>query len=247
MTGQTNFHPPQEMLEHFAHGTLSTGPSVAVSAHVELCTSCRELAGALEAEATRSWLQDPQAESVSHSQSDSQSGFQSGFQSDSQSDFAALIESIVATPQQREARRDGSAVSEIHMHECSVTLPRVLAKIASDGLVWKKLAGGINQAAVSLDDETQCEFIYMKPGSQVPIHRHQGNEITLVLEGSFSDELGAYRPSDFVLRDRSHHHQPVSEEGCLCFAVLDSPLTFTRGLARLLNPILRYRFNRATA
>lgn len=162
-------------------------------------------------------------------------------------DFTHLIDTIMAAPQQREAQTPEAAVTEIHMLEGSVELPRVLAKIASRGLVWKKLAGGINQAAVTLDDETQCEFLYMKPGSQVPVHKHQGNEITLVLEGSFSDEMGEYRAADFVLRTPSHQHQPVSEEGCLCFAVLDSPLTFTRGLARLLNPFLRYKFRRATA
>ena len=135
----------------------------------------------------------------------------------------------------------------MHMLDHSVRLPKVLAKIASEGLVWKKLAGGINQASVALDDETQCEFLYMKPGSQVPVHKHQGKEVTLVLDGSFSDELGKYGPADFVVRDTSHTHQPASEEGCLCFAVLDSPLTFTSGLARLLNPFLKYRFKRATS
>lgn len=231
MTTETNFHPPQDMLERFAHGTLSAGLSVAVSAHVELCAFCRGHSNELEAAAALAWLRDPDLEAAAHSPQDS----------------FRMIESIVATPQQREMRTNASCVSEIHMHERSIALPRVLAKIAAGGLAWKKLAGGINQAAVMLDGETQCEFIYMKPGSQVPIHRHQGSEITLVLEGSFRDQLGAYQPSDFVLRDRSHQHQPASEEGCLCFAVLDSPLTFTRGLARLLNPVLRYRFRRATA
>jgi len=59
--------------------------------------------------------------------------------------------------------------------------------------------------------------------------------------------LGHYRPADFVVRTAKDLHQPASEEGCLCFAVLDSPLTFTKGLARLLNPFIRYRFRRATS
>jgi putative transcriptional regulator len=114
-------------------------------------------------------------------------------------------------------------------------------------LVWKKLAGGINQAQVVLDNKTQCEFIYMTPGSQVPVHRHQGSEITLVLDGSFSDELGHYKASDFMVRTKDNLHRPTSEEGCLCFAVLDSPLTFTKGLARLMNPLIQYKFRKAMA
>lgn len=228
MNTEVNFHPTLEMLTGFAGGTLSTGMSVAISAHVELCSICRERTSVLEAEATIAWLQEaPREESR-------------------EDDFTAVIDSIVS---QEQVRGDTplQACSEIHMHERSVRLPRVLARIASQGLVWKKQAGGINQAAVMLDDQTQCEFLYMKPGSQVPVHRHLGNEITLVLDGSFTDELGEYRPSDFVLRDRRHLHQPASEEGCLCFAVLDSPFVFTRGLARLMNPVLRRRFKRATA
>ena len=85
----------------------------------------------------------------------------------------------------------------------------------------------------------------MKPGSQTPVHKHQGTETTLVLDGSMTDELGEYGKSDFIFRTNNDTHQPRTEDGCLCFSVLDSPLTFTKGLARLLNPINRLRFQRA--
>lgn len=231
MTSKVNFHPSPEMLEGFAHGTLSPGLSVAVSAHVELCESCRERTSAMEAEATAAWLAEPEVKKTSKTK---------------QPDYADMIASIVNQPQTREVVDGEDPVREIHMHEHSVTLPRALAKAASEGLVWRKMAGGINQATVFLDDRTQCEFLYMKPGSQVPVHKHGGNEITLVLDGSFSDQSGHYSASDFVMRKRNETHQPVSEEGCLCFAVLESPFTFTKGVSRLLNPFLRYRFRRAT-
>lgn len=227
MNTEAKFHPSEQMLEDFAEGGLSAGLCVAISAHLEQCESCRFRSTEARDKATENWLQADTKKTGK--------------------DYSHLVAKIVNHAQQNESDANSATVGEFHMPDHSVTLPRVLAKVASEGLVWKKLAGGINQAQVTLDDETQCEFIYMKPGSQVPVHRHQGNEITLVLDGSFSDELGHYRKSDFVLRSREHQHQPMSEEGCLCFAVLDSPLTFTRGLARLMNPINRYRFRRATA
>lgn len=230
MTDTSPHHPSPEMLAKFAEGSLSTGISVVISAHVELCQQCRQMTSTLETEATLAWLKTPDLDGPS-----------------GELDFTHMIDAITAQPQSREAETDAHTVNEIHMLEGSVTLPKVLAKLASEGLVWKKVAGGINQASVMLDTETQCEFLYMKPGSQVPVHKHRGIEITLVLDGSFSDEMGHYKESDFVLRDRSHQHQPVSEEGCLCFAVQDSPLKFTQGLARLLNPIIQYRFRRATS
>jgi putative transcriptional regulator len=229
MTSEAKFHPTAEQLGGFARGTLTAGMNVVISAHVELCEDCRGKIGSLEAEAAAEMLQAiPETKPVNK-------------------DFSSMIDSIVNHAQTQADEQASDPVTEIHMLEHSVRLPKVLAKVASEGLVWKKLAGGINQASVTLDDQTQCEFLYMKPGSQVPVHKHQGSEVTLVLDGSFSDESGHYKQSDFVVRTANDMHQPASDEGCLCFAVLDSPLTFTKGLARLLNPLIRYRFRRATA
>ena len=235
MSNEVNYHPSDELLTGFAEGTLSAGMSVVISAHTEQCSACGQRVRDFESEASVQWLES--SETVANQNA----------KSVAEPDFSSMIADITSHAQSQHVSENQGANTEIHMLDHSVRLPKVLAKIASEGLVWKKLAGGINQAAVMLDDKTQCEFIYMKPGSQVPVHKHQGTEVTLVLDGSFSDELGQYHPQDFLVRDNSHTHQPASEEGCLCFAVLDSPLAFTNGLARLLNPILRYRFRRATS
>lgn len=233
MNCDVNFHPSPEMLEIYASGTLAAGVGVAISAHVEKCENCRQQCSEYESKATLNWLRE-----------ESEAARRPARQ---EIDFSALIDSIVSSPQQSDDGQSSASPQEIHMQDRSVRLPRVLAKLASEGLVWKKMAGGINQAAVRLDDKTQCEFIYMKPGSAVPVHTHLGNEITLVLDGSFSDDMGTYRKADFVMRGSKHSHQPTTEEGCLCFAVLDQPFVFTKGLARIMNPYLRFRFRRATA
>lgn len=231
MNSRVLHHPTEKMLSEFIDGNLNTGLSVVISAHIELCEMCCARRSELEGKAALAWEKE------------------AGQQESAERDFTPLLASITSklreVPQETELNKESTPLQEIHMLEGSVKLPKVLAKLAGEGLVWKKLAGGINQAAITLDDQTQCEFIYMKPGSQVPVHKHRGNEITLVLDGSFSDELGSYKAADFVTRDSSHQHQPASEEGCLCFAVQDSPLKFTRGLARLLNPLIKYRFKQA--
>jgi putative transcriptional regulator len=230
MSTNPRCHPTTDIMNEYIQGNLSTGWSVAISAHLELCQSCKHKFSELELNFVSSWMQDS-----------SGNGTQ---------DFSHLIANIVDQPQLDSidsAVLRQSPIGEIHMLDHSFTLPPILAKAANEGLVWKKLAGGINQAKLDIDTETQCEFIYMSPGSQTPMHKHQGNEITLVLDGSFSDEAGIYEAADFIVRSGKEEHQPVSEEGCLCFAVLDSPLTFTRGLARLFNPINRYRFRKTIA
>jgi putative transcriptional regulator len=60
----------------------------------------------------------------------------------------------------------------------------------------------------------------------------------LVIDGEFSDGIGNYDSGDFMLMNDNHKHTPHSEsdEGCLVFSVVDQPLHFTSGIARLLNP-----------
>ena len=227
-TMKSNLHPSTEMLEKFVSGDLSVGVNLAISAHVEMCDQCKSAIQEIELRTAAQWTN---AESSSFAVY--------------QADTASMIDSIIATPQLKEPFEEESEVGSIHMLDRSVKLPKVLAKAASEGLVWKQLGAGISQADVKIDEEAHCSFLYMKPGSQTPVHKHQGTETTLVLDGSMTDELGEYGKSDFIFRTNNDTHQPRTEDGCLCFSVLDSPLTFTKGLARLLNPINRLRFQRA--
>jgi putative transcriptional regulator len=225
MNTDLDCHPTTEILKGYVQGSLPTGWSVALSAHLELCQNCKQQYQDLESDAAQYWPHDSTDQGTQ--------------------EFSDLVANIINQPQgdSSDVSVSGeSPIAEIHMLDHSFTLPRILAKAANEGLVWKKLSGGINQAKLNIDTETQCEFIYMSPGSQTPMHKHQGNEITLVLDGSFSDASGTYEPADFIVRSGKDEHQPISEEGCLCFAVLDSPLTFTKGIARLFNPVNRYRF-----
>ncbi|MBT5718837.1 MAG: hypothetical protein HOI69_04770 [Gammaproteobacteria bacterium] len=234
MNTDVNMHPSSELLNQFIQGELATGKSVVVSAHMELCRSCCAKAKELEALAVSSWV-DPSIDQSIAPELDAQSD----------TDYLAMVASIVTSAQLTSEPVAEVVDVQMDVSNDSITLPKVLAKAAQQGLNWKRVAGGISEAQLILDDETQCEFIYMAPGSKVPVHTHKGSETTLVLKGSFEDELGEYKASDFIVRDTQHHHQPASKEGCLCFAVLDSPLKFTQGLARFMNPVNNYKFKKA--
>lgn len=232
MNTEVTLHPSSEMLNQFVQGELATGKSVAVSAHMELCNACRAKAKELQALAVSSWVDPgsvPQTEPAS------------------EPDYASMMASITKSPQIKSEPVADLVEVDIDVLDCSIRLPKVLAKAAAQGLKWKKVGGGISEAQLFIDNETQCEFIYMAPGCQAPVHTHQGSESTLVLDGSFQDDFGEYQASDFIVRDSQHSHRPRSEKGCLCFAVLDSPLQFTQGLARLMNPLNRYKFKKATS
>ena len=226
-------HPAEDMLESFARRELSTGESVIVSAHVEMCSHCRARVSEFESRELREWNAEPEPPPAEAR------------------DFGGMIERIVSLPRQdaetvaipdadlQAAGSQASGFQESFVKD--LRLPRALRQAAA-GLRWTRLTEGIHQAIAPIDRETRCEFIYMAAGASTPVHTHYGREYTLILQGRFHDELGSYGNGDFLFRDASHEHQPASENGCLSFAVLDRPLRFTRGLPRLMNPINRLRF-----
>jgi len=225
MTGKTSHHPTEELLKSFNEGLLSIGFSVAVSAHLEFCDDCRRLADGQRSELASAWLQ---AESE-----------------DNTPDFSSieqLLDNITSQPQEFEEQFFEPL--ELRIEERSAVLPRVLTRAVQQRVSWRNIGGGVKTASLKLDREGNCDFMYMKPGVKGVTHTHHGTEVMVVLDGSFVDELGEYRRGDFVMRNPEHTHTPGSSEGCLCYSYLDSPLHFTSGLARLLNPMQRYLFNR---
>lgn len=85
-------------------------------------------------------------------------------------------------------------------------------------------------------------LIRVRAGRMVPQHTHEGNELTLVLEGAFHDKIGHYRRGDLAIADGSVNHRPRADDDqdCLCLAVTDAPLRLTGLIGRLLNPFIRF-------
>ena len=84
-------------------------------------------------------------------------------------------------------------------------------------------------------------LLYIPPGQSVPEHGHGGLELTLVLQGSFSDSEGSFGVGDVETAHGEIEHQPVAGQGapCICLAATDAPLRFRGLIPRLLQPIFR--------
>ena len=91
---------------------------------------------------------------------------------------------------------------------------------------------------MDIGGDTVANFIYMEKGGSVPEHTHRGSEMTLVINGEFSDGISEYDTGDFMVMNGEHKHSPSTQadEGCLVFSIVDKPLHFTSGWARLINP-----------
>jgi putative transcriptional regulator len=85
-------------------------------------------------------------------------------------------------------------------------------------------------------------LVRVRAGRAVPRHTHEGNELTVVLEGAFHDEAGHYRRGDLAIADGAVDHRPMADDGqdCLCLWVTDAPLRLTGRFGRLLNPFVRF-------
>ena len=106
---------------------------------------------------------------------------------------------------------------------------------------WKILGGGIRQQILSADAEGSLRLLYIPRGRAVPEHTHGGLELTLVLQGSFSDCEGRFGPGDVEVASDEVDHQPVAgaEGPCICLAATDAPLRFRAMIPRLLQPLFR--------
>lgn len=109
---------------------------------------------------------------------------------------------------------------------------------------WAERVKGIEIIDVPLDGACRDHLQIMKiaPAAATPEHSHRGIEITLVLDGAFSDHTGSYGAGTLlVIHDGQSRHKPVAceNQGCVCIVAGDAPLRFTQRWWRLLNPFMR--------
>ncbi|NDV92129.1 anti-sigma factor [Alteromonas sp. 345S023] len=228
------FHPHTQQLESFVEGSLSPAVSILVSAHCDMCSHCQRIVEIETERLASSLFEDNRVSEPLFSP-----------------DFDNMLAHITQMPsavhpdhpaqsrhhKPRSHNKERSA-STIELDGRAFTLPRTLRRYADKTGNWSSLVGKLWQAPVELGNQGVANFIYMGPGGSVPEHTHRGTEYTLVLDGEFSDGLNNYDTGDFIFMDDQHTHTPRADkkEGCLVFSIVDQPLHFTSGLARLLNP-----------
>jgi len=124
-------------------------------------------------------------------------------------------------------------------------LPAPLRRYAPEGLAglrWKTY-GPVREADLGIGGgDFRAKIFRLKAGRRVPRHTHDGQELTVVLEGAFTDGIGHYGLGDMAIADGSVDHQPTAtaDKDCLCLAVTDARRRLTGPIGRFLNPFLRF-------
>ena len=119
-------------------------------------------------------------------------------------------------------------------------VPAPLAAYLGGGLEavkWRFLAPGLHQSEIVPHDlmgGANLRMLRIAPGKKLPRHGHTGTELTLVLCGAYSDELGRFARGDVAETDDDIVHEPLSatDEDCICLIATEGPLKFDSLLAR---------------
>lgn len=204
-------HIPGDVLDSYRAGTLAHPFAVVVAAHLSICDDCR----------------------AQHEACDMIGGALLN-----RGETAALRPGARA---QMLAALDAPAPLQPPHRGSGIFPAPVMTELAGRPPRWRMLGGGIRQQILFADRAGSLRLLYIPPGKAVPEHGHGGLELTLVLQGSFSDSEGSFERGDVETAHDEIDHQPIAgpREACICLAATDAPLRFRAMLPRLLQPLFR--------
>jgi putative transcriptional regulator len=211
-------HPANELLAAYSAGSLPLSQALCIAAHLEHCRGCMHELQQLDRVGSELMQQLEPAPAAGDDRL--------------KQDLLARLDSLEAKKVEPAAEADSS-------------IPRCLRKFVTDGyqnLRWKRVSRGIQTVELCRDSNgARVELLKIRPGSSAVTHSHSGDEYTVILEGSFSDEHGLYRKGDFVVKTEHDSHTPVAtlDRECICLAVSEGPIQLTGFFGRLLNPFIR--------
>lgn len=208
---QISHHIPDDVLSDYADGRLAPAFAVVVAAHLSICDACR---AANEAAYTLG---------------------------------GALLDDVAGVPLGPERRDlmmaalDQPTHASVPVGPSGIFPAAVMQALDGNPPRWRALGGGIRQQILIRDAEASLRLLYIPQGRAVPEHGHQGMEMTLVLQGSFSDSAGRFQRGDVEMAHDEVYHQPIADPGaaCICLAATDAPLRFNAMIPRLLQPLFR--------
>lgn len=215
-----NHHPKAESLADFAAGRVDEASAVVVATHLTLCDGCKIAVGDFEAIG------------------------------------GAVLETVAPVEMNNNALRefwnraddDPITVQPISMRpsndfDLAITQPlQRYLKGGIDDVNWRPVAPGLSQHVLDADGYRNgvLRLFKIMPGTQIPAHSHKDSEFTLILRGSYEDELGSFGPGDFADLDHDDTHTPVAsgDSPCICLIAANAPLHFKSMIGKAIQPFI---------
>jgi putative transcriptional regulator len=210
-------HPaPEELLLDYAAGALAPGPALAVALHVALDPSARRTVERLGA--------------LGGALIDGEEG--------APFEEALLVSTL--------ARLEGLAVeprpAPFVPPKGFEWAPPPLARHLGPDAQWRPVLGKFDEIRLHVPgDHHRVSLLRLQPGHGLPVHRHVGDEYTVVLQGGYTDATGNYGVGDFAVGPGPEQHEPIADPGeaCIALIVVEKPIVLTGPFGRLLNPLVR--------
>jgi putative transcriptional regulator len=194
-------HPDEGLLLDYAAGVGGEAQSLLVAAHVAFCPKCRDDLLLLE-QIGGAMLSDIAPSAMGE----------------------GALEAVLA-------RLDGVDIAKPRVESRTGDVPAPLRPFIGNDLGrvrWRRVTPGLSYRILMRRGRSRVYLTKSSPGSGIGLHTHRGNELTLVLSGGFSDEMGSYGVGDLMLTTPDVHHTPVADDDgdCITLAMTDAPLSF---------------------
>lgn len=217
-----NHHLDDSTLLSYSAGALPAALAVVASTHLERCSACRT--HLLDADQIGGVLMQQQR-----------------VEAPAEAARAAILALLDAEPAIAPSAPPADVVAE---HDPD-RLPSALQPwfgTSIRALRWRRVAPGVQRIRASGIKDGDLMLLRVAPGSKLPLHSHQGSELTMILDGAYDDMLGHFGPGDVADLDGETTHQPVTSPGlpCICVAATDAPLKFSGWVARTLQPLFGF-------
>ena len=212
-------HLDEATLVGYSAGALPTAMAVVTAAHLGICKVCRERLRDADA-IGGTLLQQQEPVAVAPAARD------------------AMLAMLAKTPAESHHKSDLPISRDVDV------LPAPLQPYFGrtfSALKWRMVAPGVHRIRAEQVQDSNLMLLRIGPGLSVPMHSHEGNELTMILCGSYEDALGHFSPGDVADLDSDITHQPVVSSGmpCICVAATDAPLRFEGWVARMLQPFFK--------
>ncbi len=210
-----NHHLTPELMIGYSAGTLPEAFSLAVATHISMCDTCRAEIESFDA-VGGCIMEDAGSAELSDNS------------------LEATMRLIAEKPaSEKSAPRRSSG-----------TFPSPLQDYVGGDLSavkWRSIGMGAKQAILPTSKDATARLLYIPAGCAVPDHGHNGTELTLVLQGAFSDDVDRFARGDIEIANEDLDHTPIADigEDCICLSVTDAPLKFNALLPRLAQRFLR--------
>lgn len=225
-------HLDEASLVSYAAGSMSQSMALVSACHLSMCPSCRERVH--NSEAIGGMLLDSlNPAAINEDALDQVMAFL-----DAEPELkASVIEPKLQSP--RASPQDASTSSG-----STSRVPQPLAEYIGhslDEVDWKRIVPGVYYHDLPCKSERGgvSRLLRIAPGKAMLPHTHEGNELTLILQGSFTDEVGRFTAGDIADLDEEIEHQPLvdSDVDCICLIATDAPLKFSTLLGKIVQPM----------